>query len=105
MKLFKRLGFLFAGLCIVSATSVLTVTSCAKKNPYEDKQVGDEISIRSKKDKDNCDAIARQRILCQPPQSISSEEKAEFLSTSLGNDAAEASSQIYWELVHYMCES
>jgi hypothetical protein len=97
MKLFKRLGFLFAGLGIVSATSVLTITSCAKTNPYQDKKTGDEISISSKKDKDNCDSVAKERIKPYPPGTPTNNLKLLLTGSEekTPNSNSFASSQIY----------
>ncbi|MDR0674939.1 MAG: hypothetical protein LBF36_01570 [Mycoplasmataceae bacterium] len=112
MKLFGKLCLISIGLSAVTSMVIFTTAACAKSNPYQAKKTGDSITISSKKDASNCIAVAKDYILTQSPKNISSENWNDELAFKLitneyseSSDAMSfASTQIYWQLVYYMCD-
>lgn len=110
MKLFAKFGWLSMGICAIGVPTIFSVTSCAKTNPYEKNKTGDTITIKSKQDANNCIVVAKEYIRTEPPQTWDSTNIGAQFKSFITNDKgstpqgyAFASTQIYWELVYYMC--
>ena len=73
MKLFNKIGLISIGVFAISSTTILGITSCSSSNPYADYTTGATISIKSKKNANNCDTVAKNYINVLSPTAYTSE--------------------------------
>lgn len=98
MKLNKL--FIGLGVLLTPVALALTLTACSSDDKFASTQVGDDVSISSKDDRDNLLSKAKTHILTY---STPGDEGDNLLI--IDQNARKTSTQLYWELIYILANS